>query len=77
VFYYSRRFWVHKDISIEELPQVESGFKIQPRRWVVERTFGWLGRYRRLSKEYDLLNSSSENNIYMALNRLILNRFYV
>ncbi len=39
----SRRFWVHKDISIEELPQVESGFKIQPRRWVVERTFGWLG----------------------------------
>ena len=72
-----RRFWVHKDIPIEELPQVESGFKIQPRRWVVERTFGWLGRYRRLSKEYDLLTSSTENNIYMALTRLILKRLYV
>ena len=73
----SRRFWVHKDIPIEELPQVESGFKIQPRRWVVERTFGWLGRYRRLSKEYDLLTSSTMNNIYMALTRLLLKRLYV
>ena len=70
------RFWVHKDADPEALPRVESGFIVQPRRWVVERTFGWLGRYRRLSKEYDLLGSSTENNIYLALNRLILRRFY-
>ena len=73
----SRRFWVHKNTPIEELPQEESGFKVQARRWVVERTFAWFGRYRRLSKEYDLLTSSTENNIYMALTRLILKRLYV
>ena len=72
-----RKFWVHKNTPIEELPQEESGFKVQARRWVVERTFGWFGRYRRLSKEYDLLTSSTENNIYMALTRLILKRLYV
>jgi putative transposase len=32
-----------------------SGFHVLPRRWVVERTFGWLGRYRRLSKDYEYL----------------------
>jgi putative transposase len=69
------RFWLHKDADLSLLPQIESGFKVQPRRWVVERTFGWLGRNRKLSKEYDLLASSTENNIYMSLNRLILRRF--
>lgn len=69
------RFWVHKDADLESLPKIEDGFKVQPRRWVVERTFGWIGRNRRLSKEYDLLGGSTENNIYMALNRLILRRF--
>jgi putative transposase len=71
-----RRVWVHKDTPIEELPKVESGFKVQARRWVVELSFGWFGRYRRLSKEYDLLQKSTENNIYMALTRLILKRLY-
>ncbi|GFQ72482.1 transposase [Trichonephila clavata] len=33
------RFWVHKDTPPELLPKVEPGFKVQPRRWVVERTF--------------------------------------
>jgi putative transposase len=68
------RFWVHKDKPTELLPIRESGFKVEPRRWVVERTFAWIGRNRRLSKEYDLLESSTENNIYMSLNRLILRR---
>jgi transposase len=34
--------------------------KALPRRWVVERTFGWLGRYRRLSKDYECLTESSQ-----------------
>jgi putative transposase len=37
----------------------QKGFKVLPRRWVVERTFGWLGRYRRLSKDYEYLTETS------------------
>lgn len=72
-----RRFWIHQDTPLEELPKIETGFKVQPKRWVVERTFAWLGRNRRLSKEYEFDTNSSENLIYMAMNRLILRRKYV
>lgn len=42
------------------------GFEVQPWRWVVERTFGWLGRYRRLSKDYEHTTASSEAWIYIG-----------
>jgi putative transposase len=42
------------------------GFEVIPRRWVVERTFGWLGRYRRLSKDYETNPRSSETWIYIS-----------
>jgi putative transposase len=51
-----------------------TGFKILPRRWVVERTFGWLGKYRRLSKDYEMLPENSEAMIYVALINLMLHR---
>lgn len=50
------------------------GFTILPHRWVVERTFGWLGRYRRLSKDYEILPETSEAMIYAAMVRLMLRR---
>lgn len=51
-----------------------SGFTVLPRRWVVERTFGWLGRYRRLSKDYEFHPKTSENMIYLGMIRLMLRR---
>lgn len=48
------------------------GFHILPRRWVVERTFAWLGRSRRLSKDYERKPTSSETQVYIASGRLLL-----
>jgi putative transposase len=50
------------------------GFQVLPHRWVVERTFGWLGRYRRLSKDYEGLSESSEALIYAAMVHLMVKR---
>jgi putative transposase len=43
------------------------GFVVLPKRWIVERTFAWLGRYRRLSKDYEANPRSSETWIYIAM----------
>ena len=50
------------------------GFEVLPRRWVVERTFAWLGRSRRLSKEYERKPTSSAGQVYLASSRLMLRR---
>ncbi len=42
------------------------GFKVLPRRWVAERSFGWFGRYRRLARDYEHTVSSSEAMVYLA-----------
>jgi putative transposase len=50
------------------------GFQVLPHRWIVERTVGWLGRYRRLSKDYEGLPESSESMIYIAIIHLMVRR---
>jgi putative transposase len=50
------------------------GFQVLPRRWVVERTFGWLSQYRRLSKDYEVLTETSEAMIYAAMIHLMVRR---
>ena len=50
------------------------GFSVLPKRWIVERTFGWLGRYRRLSKDYEELPASSETMIQLAMINLMSRR---
>lgn len=50
------------------------GLKYYQGRWVVERTFAWLGRYRRLSKDYEYLPQTSETMIYAAMTHLMLRR---
>jgi putative transposase len=51
-----------------------TGFVVQPRRWVVERSFGWFGRWRRLSKDYEVLPEVSEAMVTLAAIRLMLHR---
>ena len=52
----------------------EPGFEVLPKRWIVERTFGWLGRYRRLSKDYEERIEVSEAFVYVAMIHLMLRR---
>jgi putative transposase len=58
----------------QPLPEGPVGFQVIPWRWIVERTFGWMGRYRRLSKDYEALPSSSEAWIWISMTRLLLHR---
>jgi putative transposase len=55
-------------------PTPRPAFTVLPRRWVVERTFAWLGQHRRLSKDYERLCETSEAMVYVAMSRLMLRR---
>lgn len=61
-------------LEIVSRPKDQKGFVVLPRRWVVERTFAWLGRYRRLSKDYERLCDTSECLIEIAMINLMLKR---
>jgi len=50
------------------------GFKLLPKRWIVERTLGWIGRNRRLSKDYERFSTTEESWIYLGMISLMLNR---
>jgi putative transposase len=63
--------WLRAD---QELPVRQPGFHPAPHRWIVERTIAWIGRNRRMSKEYDFLPTSSEAWIYLSMIRLMLKR---
>ncbi len=58
----------------QEPPPIPTGFRVLPRRWVVERTFAWLGRYRRLSKDYEALPATEEAWVHLAMSSLMLAR---
>jgi putative transposase len=64
--------WVWWPADSEPPPRPR--FTVLPRRWVVERTFGWLGRYRRMSKDYEYLTESSEAMVCLCMSRLMLKR---
>ena len=54
----------------------QKGFHVLPKRWIVERTFGWLNYSRRLSKDYEERPDMSEAMIYLSMTRLMLNRLH-
>jgi putative transposase len=70
------------DIPAEEKIRLEvvskqpdqKGFVVQPRRWVVERTFAWIGKCRRLSKDYEQTSDSAKAFIYTAMIKLMARR---
>ena len=70
--------WVQEKVGavleIVKRDEGEKGFKVLPRRWVVERTFAWLDNYRRLSKDYERLPRNSEGMIYLASIKTMLQR---
>ena len=61
-------------LEVVQKKNTGNGFEVLPRRWVVERTFAWLGRSRRLSKEYERKPTSSAGQVYLASSRLMLRR---
>lgn len=68
--------WVKENLGYEleiiKRSDDTKGFKILPRRWVVERTFGWFNRFRRLSKDFEHLLLISENVMYIAMISILL-----
>lgn len=62
------------EVQVVKRSEAARGFKILPRRWVVERTFGWLMRQRRLVRDYETTESSAEAWIYIAMIRIQLRR---
>jgi putative transposase len=55
-------------------PVEARGFVVQPKRWIVERTFAWLGRFRRHSKDQERLPETSESMIYASMVYLMSRR---
>lgn len=62
------------EMEIVSRPPKAKGWVLLPRRWVVERTFAWLGRYRCHSKDYERLTSSSEGMVHVSMIQLMLRR---
>ena len=66
--------WVSQEqIERGEIPTMPS-FTVLPRRWVVERTFAWIGRYRRMSKDYEYKIQTSKVMLFLCLVRTFLRR---
>jgi putative transposase len=61
-------------LEIVDKPKNQKSFQVLPKRWVVERTFAWLVRQRRLARDYERLPETSESFIYTAMIRLMLRR---
>jgi putative transposase len=68
--------WVKENFNwvweVSERPYNQEGFVVESNRWVVERTFAWLGKCRRLSKDYEYHEIMSESLVYLAIIRIMV-----
>ena len=62
------------EVRVEVIERQSKEFEVLPKRWIVERTFGWFNRFRRLSKDYELSTEFSTAMIYGSLIRLMTRR---
>lgn len=62
-------------LEVVKLPEAKKGFVLLPKRWVVERSFAWTARFRRLARDYERLDSSLASLHYLAFAMLMLNQF--
>jgi len=62
------------DLEIVKRSDDLSGFQVLPHRWIVERTFGWLGRYRLFCREHEALLTSSRADVHIAMTHVMLRR---
>lgn len=69
--------WLMIQAHVEVMRRTNKEFEVLPKRWVVERTFGWLNQYHRLSKDYERLTEMSEAGIYAVMTRIMLRRLAV
>jgi len=67
------RGWFFRSVEIVKRPELHR-FVVLPKRWIVERTFAWFGKYRRLSKDYETLTECSECMIQIAMINLMVHR---
>lgn len=71
-----RRASEEANIEVEVVKRTDdmSGFVVLPRRWVVERTFGWMERFRLLNREYERTTTSAASDVFHAMSRLLVRR---
>jgi transposase len=63
------------ELQVVKLPEAKKGFVLLPRRWVVERSFGWMARFRRLARDYERLPKTLAGLHYLAFAMLMLKNF--
>jgi transposase len=62
-------------LEVVKLPEAKKGFVLLPRRWVVERSFGWMARFRRLARDYERLPETLKGLHFLAFAMLMAHRF--
>ena len=62
-------------LEVVKLPEAKRGFVLLPRRWVVERSFAWTSRFRRLARDYERLPETVAGLHFIAFSCLMLHRF--
>ena len=71
---WSLRSWRKVRLELTKRSDAAKGFEVIPKRWIAERTLGWFNRYRRLSKDDELLPETSEAVIYVVMIQLMVHR---